>query len=117
MQVYCGGGKEDRSNADNRVKVSSYVERLDRMVDERFFADLQSEFLADPDQRAAIRSQWMTHFLVPTARESFDAGITGLPCTTVHRYEKRATAANLFSGRIYRELLQADDEQDEGQAA
>lgn len=114
LQVYHCDGEPSETNTESRNKVAPWLNRLDRMIDQRFFADLQEEFEAPVEKRETMRQQWLTGFLVPTAQSVMVDGLDTLSCASIHRYKARTVAENLFGGRMQREVInpKSDDETD-----
>ena len=115
LQAYHCDGEPSRTSADSRSKVAPWVQRLDRMVDRRFFDDLQDEFEAAADDRADVRQRWLEEFLAPAARASLADGLDTLSCASVHRYKARAVALNLFGGRMQREVINPKSEDEDSE--
>ena len=95
-----------RSKADDnplRKKVDEWVNKLDDIVDSRFFEELQREFKAGASERQAIRHQWLLNGndgVVDHARTLLGAATDALPCPMINRYKARANAEGLFEGRL-----------------
>ena len=81
------------------------MNRLDEIVDARFFEDLQEEFeVDDRDERRHVRSNWLMNDerngVVDRAREILADAMDSLPCPEIERYKARVAAEGLFEGRI-----------------
>ena len=76
------------------------MNRLNEIIDARFFEDLQDEF-EDPDQveRRRQHVEWQ-RWLVGEARNTLRSAEDSLPCPAIHRYRARVRADGLFEGRI-----------------
>ena len=84
-------------------KVTSLTNRLDEIVDNRFFADLQTEFEAAEDERAAIRRRWLKNDndgVIDHASNILKAATESLPCPSIYRYKARVRAESIFWGRL-----------------
>ena len=105
-------GNRDRTNKilhsrprDNplRKKVDEWVDKLDKIVDARFFDDLQTEFEAKESERQSIRNKWLRNGkngVTDHARTLLNDALDTLPCPALRRYRARANAEGLFEGRL-----------------
>ena len=76
------------------------LDQLDKIVDARFFEDLQDEFdLPDQAQRREKNLEWQ-RWLAEQARQTLHSAMDSLPCPAIHRYRARVRAEGLFEGRI-----------------
>ena len=101
IQVFVARGDADNVSPEHRRLASPWLNRLDEIVDDRFFADLQTEFEADNDaERERIHNDWLRDFVVPSARDILHDAADSLPCPAIHRYRARVNAEGLFEGRI-----------------
>ena len=89
-----------------RKKVDEWVNKLDELVDARFFEDLQTAFEADnPEERKRIHNEWLINEpekdgVVDHARKILSDALDSLPCPSIHRLKARASAEGLFEGRM-----------------
>ena len=82
-----------------------WVNRLDEIVDARFFDDLQTEFESDDSgERELIRNKWLLNVVIASAQTILSTAQDSLPCPTIQRYRARASAQNLFDGQKYQRL-------------
>ena len=82
-----------------------WVNRLDEIVDARFFDDLQTEFESDDSgERELIRNNWLLNVVIANAQTILSTAQDSLPCSTIQRYRARASAQNLFDGQKYQRL-------------
>ena len=101
IQVFAARGEPDRVNAEHRALARPWLDRLDAMVDERFFEALQDEFEADDDDsRKSVRDSWLRDGVVEPARELLLDATESLPCPAIHRYKAQVNAQGLFEGRL-----------------
>ncbi len=84
---------------------SPWVNRLDEIVDERFFDDLQTEFEETQDaERRKIRELWLADFVIANANAILDASRQSIPCPDGQSLRAFAASQNVFNGRIYQEF-------------
>ena len=103
IQVFAARGDGDKVSPEHRNLARSWLNRLDAIVDARFFEDLQTEFEAEENARQGIRNQWLMNGssgVVDHARGLLHDAEDALPCPTIHRYKARVNAEGLFEGRI-----------------
>ena len=105
IQVFLARGETDKVSPEHRNLVRPWLNRLDEIVDVRFFEDLQTEFETnDRDERQRIRNNWLmsddNDGVVDHAREVLADAIDSLPCPEIERYKARVAAEGLFEGRI-----------------
>ena len=106
IQVFLARGDADNtSRPEHRRLATLWLKRLDEIVDDRFFNDLQDEFDISADDRAErerIRYQWLRDFVIHKARGILQDATDDLPCPAMFRYEARVSAEGLFEGRVRR---------------
>lgn len=103
VSAFAAGGKTQDISSDHRARANPWANRLDEYVDSRFFEDLQTEFEADPGERAEIRHDWLMNGrdgVIDRARTILNAAVDGMPCPAIQRYRARVRAENVFEGRI-----------------
>ena len=105
IQVFLARGETDKVSLEHRTIARPWLNRLDELVDVRFFEDLQTEIETnDRDERQRIRNNWLLNDnkdgVVDRAREILDDAIDSLPCPEIERYKARVVAEGLFEGRI-----------------
>ena len=103
IQVFAARGDHERVSPEHRNKARVWLNRLDEIVDARFFEDLQHELEAGPGQRRGIRNNWLMNGsdgVIDHARVLLDDAESTLPCPSIHRYKARVAAEGLFEGRI-----------------
>ena len=101
IQVFAARGEPDRVNAEHQALARPWLDRLDAMVDDRFFEALQDEFEADDeDIRKAVRDSWLMDGVVKPARDLLLDATESLPCPAIHRYKAQVNAQGLFEGRL-----------------
>ena len=102
IQVFAARGDSDNVSPEHRRLASPWLNRLDEIIDDRFFDDLQDEFEADGDaERDRIHNDWLRDFVVGQARDLLHDAGDSLPCPAIHRYRARVNAEGLFEGRIH----------------
>ena len=101
IQVFAARGDSDNVSPEHRRLAAPWLNRLDEIIDDRFFDDLQDEFEEDdPGERDRIHNDWLRNVVVYNARRVLNAAIDSLPCPAIHRYRARVRAEGLFEGRI-----------------
>ena len=87
-----------------RRKVDEWVDKLDEIVDARFFYDLQVEFEEDDRaERERVRKEWLRNGkdgVVDHASKILQNATGALPCPAVHRYKARVKADSVFWRRL-----------------
>ena len=85
-----------------RKKTDEWVNKLDEIVDARFFEDLQTEFVADDsDERERILKEWLLNFVLKSAKRILDDAESALPCPSNCRYLARVNADITFERGLY----------------
>ena len=103
IQVFAARGDVDNVSPEHRKLARRWLNRLDEIVDGRFFDDLQTEFEADESERQGIHNRWLMNGdngVVDRARALLQDAADSLPCPAIHRYKARANAEGLFEGRL-----------------
>ena len=105
IQVFLARGETDKVSPEHRNLARPWLNRLDDIVDARFFERLQEEFEADDrDERRDVRNNWLMSDskdgVVDRAREVLDDAVDSLPCPEIERYKARVAAEGLFEERI-----------------
>ncbi len=105
IQVFLARGETDKVSPEHRNLARPWLNRLDEIVDARFFEDLQTEFETnDRDEGRKIRNKWLMNDnkdgVIDRAREVLADAIDSLPCPEIERYKARVRAERLFEGRI-----------------
>ena len=105
IQTFANRGDSANTKPEHRERARAWLNRLDEIVDARFFDDLQTEFEANVAERAAIRSRWLRNDedktgVVNHARTLLHDAEDSLPCPAIYYYKAREAAEGLFEGRI-----------------
>ncbi len=103
IQVFAARGDHDKVSPEHRTMARVWLNRLDEIVDARFFEDLQRELEAGSSERQRIRNNWLMNGsdgVIDHARVLLDDAESTLPCPSIHRYKARVAAEGLFEGRI-----------------
>ncbi len=104
IQVFAARGDGDKVSPEHRALAHPWLNKLDEIVDARFFNDLQDEFEVDDEaERKRVRNEWLMNGkdgIVDLARRTLHAAEDSLPCPAIHRYRARVNAEGLFEGRI-----------------
>ena len=99
VSVLAADGRTENFSEGHRARASFWANRLDEMVDTRFFDDLQDEFDADKETRSQIRNHWLRG-VVDDARQILRNAAASLPCHVVHRFKSRANAERIFDAGL-----------------
>ena len=105
IQSFLARGDADNATPEQRNLARGWLNRLDEIVDARFFEDLQDELEADESERQSIRDRWLLDNesnggVINHARALLDDATDSLPCPSIHRYKARTNAEGLFEGRL-----------------
>ena len=87
-----------------RKKIDEWVSKLDEIIDDSFFEDLQTEFEAVTADRESIRNQWLMNGkdgVVDHANHILLDAENALPCPSIQRYKARVQADSVFWGRLH----------------
>ena len=103
VSVFAAGGNTDSVSDEHRARANPWANKLDEIVDSRFFDALQDEFEeADPGKR--IRNKWLMNDndgVVDHARKILRDAEDSLPCPAIQRYKARVRADSVFEGRLH----------------
>ena len=103
IQVFAARGDSDKVSPEGRALARSWLNRLDGIVDARFFEDLQDEFEAPESEREGVHNRWLMNGssgVVDHARGLLHDAADSLPCPAIHRYKAEVNAEGLFDGRL-----------------
>ena len=105
IQAFLARGDADKATPEQRNLARGWLNRLDEIVDARFFEDLQDELEADESERQSIHDHWLLNNesndgVINHARALLDDATDSLPCPAIHRYKARTNAEGLFEGRL-----------------
>lgn len=101
IQTFAARGDSSNASPEHRQLARPWLNRLDEIIDLRFFDNLQDEFEADSDTaREGIHKAWLRDFVVPRARSILHDAMDSLPCPVNHRYRALVNAEGLFEGRL-----------------
>ena len=101
IQAFLARGDASGNRPEHRRLAAPWLNRLDEIVDDRFFDDLQNEFDSDDQaERENIRYQWLRDFVIHRARGILQDATDSLPCPAMFRYQARVGAEGLFEGRV-----------------
>ena len=99
IQVFVAQGDSDKVSPEGRTFARPWLNRLDGLVDARFFEDLQDEFEALESEREGVHNRWLMN-VVDHARGLLHDAADSLPCPAIHRYKAEVNAEGLFEGRL-----------------
>ncbi len=94
------------SNARSEIwsLANPWSNKLDEIIDARFFEDLQDEFEHDDQSgRDSVRKRWLRNGkdgVIDHAAKILLAAEDMLPCLSIHRYKARVAADGVFLGRL-----------------
>ena len=104
IQVFLARGDSEAVSPEHRNLARNWLNRLDEIIDSRFFEHLQEEFeTEDREERERIHNRWLMNGrdgVVDHARRILSDATDSLPCPSIHRFKARANAEGLFEGRI-----------------
>ncbi len=103
IQRFLTRGENKPASPEQRALAGPWLDRLDDIIDARFFEDLQIEFEASESDQDNIRRQWLMNggdVVIDHARSLLSEAVETLPCPRIHRYRARVNAENLFEGRL-----------------
>ena len=103
IQVFAARGAEERVSSKHRGLARPWLNRLDELVDARFFEELQIEFEAEEGQRQGHRNRWLmngNNGVVDHARALLHDAEDTLPVPVIHRYKAQVNSEDLFERRL-----------------
>ena len=106
LRAYLRSGKppprqREQDRSQNQLMLEQASATLDATIDRDYFKDLQDELEAAPDQRDAIRQQWLRNTLGPNTRDTLREYLDILPCQNSLEQRARAVALNIFEGWLH----------------
>ena len=90
-------GDSSRITSEHRQKVDVWSDRLTKLADRGFFADLQIEFRSETPEQ--IRVQWRKALMQET-KKLFEQAIRALPSKSSRHYESQAEAERILKSRL-----------------
>ena len=104
VSVFAAGGNTDSVSAEHRDRAKPWANKLDEIVDTKFFDALQDEFREDdPAKRTQIRNEWLKNDkdgVIDHARQILQDAEDSLPCPAIQLYRARVRADSVFNSRI-----------------
>ena len=105
IQAFLARGEAENASPEQRSLARPWLNRLDEIVDARFFEDVQVELEAPAAQRDGIRKRWLRDAttmggVIEDAASLLEDAVASLPCPAAFRYKARQAAENLFWGRL-----------------
>ena len=105
IQAFLARGEADNASPEQRTLARPWLNRLDEIVDARFFEDVQTELEAPAGQRGSIRNRWLRDSttrsgVIEDANSLLEDAMGSLPCPAAFRYKARQSAESLFWGRL-----------------
>ena len=104
VATFLAADESSNIRSDMWSLANPWSNKLDEIIDARFFEDLQDEFDSDDsDERERIRKGWLRNGkdgVVDQAAEILRTAGNALPCPSVQRYKARVHADNVFWGRL-----------------
>ena len=103
IELFAARGDDERISPENRHLASPWLNRLDELVDTRFFKCLQVEFEAGETQRQSYRKRWLMNGrdgVIDHARALLQDAADTVPTPVMLRYRARASAEALFERRL-----------------
>ncbi|MDD9995900.1 MAG: hypothetical protein OXS35_09215, partial [Dehalococcoidia bacterium] len=103
IQMFAARGNHDGISPEHRRLARPWLDRLDEILDARFFESLQEEFEAEHAERQVIRRRWLMNGedgVIDHARDLLRQATSSLPCPSLYRYRAGVAAEALFEGRL-----------------
>ena len=103
IELFAARGDDERISPESRHLASPWMNRLDELVDTRFFKCLQVEFEAGETQRQSYRKRWLMNGrdgVIDHARALLQDAADTVPTPVMLRYRARASAEALFERRL-----------------
>ena len=104
VATFVAHGKSNDTSAEQRALANPWADKLDEIVDARFFDDLQTEFDADDaDERKRIRNRWLRNGkdgVVDQASIILQAAQNALPGPSIQRFKARVQSDGVFWGSL-----------------
>ena len=104
VATFAARGESSKTTPEQRSRAGLWANKLDEIVDSRFFDDLQTEFDEDDrEERERIRKQWLYNGndgVIDHASRILQTAEGTLPCPAIHRHKARAQADSLFWGSL-----------------
>ena len=103
IQMFAARGDHGRIGPEHQRLARPWLNRLDEILDARFFEDLQEEFEAEPSERQGKRNRWLMNDadgVIDHARSLLRQATSSLPCPSLYRYKAGVAAEALFEGRL-----------------
>ena len=101
IATFAARGEGDNTSPDQRALADPWSDRLDEIMDTRFFEDLQDEFDADDtSERRSIRNDWLLYTVIKNAHAILNDAQDALPCPAIYRFKARVHSEGVFEGRI-----------------
>ena len=96
IQVFLARGDDSDLPPEGRRLARPWLDRLDKIVDARFFEDLQDEFdLPAQAQRREKNLEWQ-RWLADKAESILNDALDSLPCPAIHRYRGPSAGRGAF---------------------
>ena len=124
IATFAAHGDSDDIKTEHWSRASPWSDKLDEVVDNTFFDDLQKEFeQSDDSERRSIRKNWLmngNNGVIDHARRMLEIAEDSLPCPAVQRFRARVRADSVFEGSIRGRnglpfLFEKDGEEEKGE--
>lgn len=104
VATFAAHGDSDDIKKEHWSRANPWSDKLDEIVDNTFFDDLQKEFeLSDDDERRGIRRNWLINGnsgVIDHARNILRDAEDSLPCPAIQQFRARVRADSVFEGSI-----------------
>ena len=101
IAVFVAGGERDlkKLTSEHYSIATSWIDRLDSIIERTFFEDLQDEFEVDEkDARERIHNAWLRG-VVDAAEQILRDAANSLPCPSMQRFRALVNAEDHFDAR------------------
>ena len=104
IATFAARGESSKTSPEQRSRAGLWANKLDEIIDSRFFDDLQAEFEEDGrEERERIRKRWLYNGndgVIDHASKILQTATDALPCPAIHRYKARVQADSVFWGSL-----------------
>ena len=100
IQTFLNRGDSANTKPEQRERAREWLNRLDEIVDDTFFDELQDEFEADANRASTTSADVGRAEVINHARGLLYDAEDSLPCPVIYYYKAREAAEGLFEGRI-----------------
>ena len=100
IAVFASGGSDEGTSEEQRSRARPWADKLNVIIDETFFRDLQDELEEDQEEeKERKRREWASQ-IVSEAEELLEEAAASLPCRYVMRHRAKAASKRAFWGLL-----------------